>query len=63
VDRSARRRGLGWAVTQALVEVGLERSEAVVLGVDEDNLAGRSLYRTMGFRLDHELVSGILPPR
>lgn len=61
VHRAVRGRGLGWAVTQALVEVGFARSEAVVLGVDEANLIGGQLYRAMGFRLDHELVSGLLP--
>ena len=61
VDARQRGRGLGWAVTQALVDRGLERSRTVILGVDEDNLVGRALYRAIGFRLDHELVSGLFP--
>jgi ribosomal protein S18 acetylase RimI-like enzyme len=61
VDRGLRGRGLGWAVTQELADLGLERSGAVTLGVDQDNVAGRALYAAMGFRLDHELVSGMLP--
>ncbi|GEM_PF-1064985 len=62
IHRDRRCQGLGRLVTQALAEVGFERSPAVVLGVDQDNIVGRTLYAAMGFRLDHELVSGILPP-
>lgn len=61
VDRSRRGRGLGRAVTQELVDVGLERSPAVTLGVDEDNVAARALYQAMGFHLDHALVSARVP--
>ncbi len=61
IARPARGRGFGWCLTQALVDLGLTRSADVVLGVDEDNVAGRALYSAMGFRLDHQLVSGIWP--
>ena len=56
-----RGRGLGRATTQALVDLALTRSPAVILGVDQDNPAGRALYASMGFHLDHELASGALP--
>ncbi len=62
VSRDARRAGLGWALAQALTDVGLSRSSAVTLGVDEDNLVAMALYPAMGYRVDHALASGALPP-
>jgi ribosomal protein S18 acetylase RimI-like enzyme len=61
VDAAYRGRGLGWAVTQALTEVGFARSAAVVLGVERSNPAGQGLYAAIGFRRVHEFVSAILP--
>ena len=62
VSRDARRRGLGWALAQALTDFGLSRSAVVTLGVDDDNPVAMALYPAMGYRVDHALASGALPP-
>lgn len=61
IAAAQRGRGLGRALTQALVDVGTD-APAVVLGVDCDNPTAAALYAAMGFRRVHDLVSGSLQP-
>lgn len=63
VPPDQRGRGLGWQVTQALVELGLAVCDVVTLGVDDDNTTARALYGAMGFVTTHELSSAALPGR
>lgn len=57
-DRGA---GLGRAVSHALIAAGLQRSPAVILGVESDNPVAKSLYASLGFRLMRELSTGAVP--
>jgi GNAT superfamily N-acetyltransferase len=64
VASSARRRGLGAAVTAAATRVLLaEGCDVVTLGLYADNAAGRALYDRLGFADDHRFTSGRLLQR
>lgn len=60
VPAAARGRGLGWAVAQALTQHGFTVSDEVTLGVDDDNMAARTTYSHMGYRVSHRFSSGLI---
>ncbi|HVM26827.1 MAG TPA: GNAT family N-acetyltransferase, partial [Mycobacteriales bacterium] len=64
VAGSARRRGLGSAVTAAATRALLARGcDVVTLGLYADNAVGRALYDRLGFADDHRFTSGRLLQR
>lgn len=64
VAPSARGQGLGAAVTARLSrELFAEGCDVVTLGMYADNLAGRALYSSLGFRDEHPFTSGPLTVR
>ncbi|MGB8650406.1 MAG: GNAT family N-acetyltransferase [Mycobacteriales bacterium] len=64
VHPDARGRGLGFAVTAALIRVLLaEGCDVVTLGMYADNGAGKALYDSLGMRDDHHFTSGPLQIR
>ena len=64
VHPSARGRGLGRAVTAALTRRLLAAgADVVTLGMYADNVAGRALYDSLGWRDEHHFTSGPLQVR
>ena len=64
VHPSARRQGLGRAVTAALTRDLLAAGcDVVTLGLYADNAAARALYDGLGFRDEHRFTSGRLTVR
>jgi N-acetylglutamate synthase len=62
VDPARRRRGLGGAITAALINAAAERgATGIYLQVENDNAAARSLYRRQGFADHHEYHYRVAP--
>lgn len=64
VHPECRGRGLGRAVTAALVrQLFADGCDVVALGMYADNIAGRAMYDALGFRDEHRFTSGVLQVR
>jgi GNAT superfamily N-acetyltransferase len=63
VDPDYRRRGLGAAVTTALITHAAQRgARRVFLQVEDDNQAALALYRRLGFTTHHAYHYRVVPP-